>query len=211
MKTIDQKLREIMKATGWKQQKLAEELKTAQGTVSRWLSKKQDPEGSARDAINELYESVVDAGPSERNGTTVPIMGFVGAGGEIDEEYEQTPADGLDEVWIPFELDDDLIAFEVRGISMMPAYREGHIIICHREQKRPVDYFFGIEAVVKTDSGRRYLKTIMRNGSNIDLYSFNAAPIPNVKLEWIGEIFAAMPRSAVKRIERRGGMQARLL
>jgi repressor LexA len=92
----------------------------------------------------------------------------------------------------------------------MPVYREGHVIICYKEQKRPIDFFYGVDAAVTTSDGRRYLKTIIKNGSNIDLYSFNADPIPNVKLAWIGEIFAAMPRSAVRRIEKRGGIQGNL-
>lgn len=209
MKSIEQKLRAIMKATGWKQAQLADKLNVTQATVSRWFSG-SEPEGARRDAINDLYEAVVDHGPKETTGTVVPVMGFIGAGGEIDSEYEQVPPEGLEQIWIPFELDEELIAFEVRGISMMPAYREGHVIICYKEQKRPLDYFFGLEAAVRTKDGRRYLKTIIKSGPNVDLHSFNADPIPNVELSWIGEIFAAMPKAAVKRIERRGGIQGRL-
>lgn len=188
---------------------LAERMEVSQSTVNRWLAG-AEPEGHRRDAINEMYDQVVEDGPKEQSGTIVPVVGLIGAGGQIEPEYEQSPPEGLDQIWIPFELDDDLIAFEVKGISMMPVYREGHVIICYKEQKRPIDFFYGVDAAVTTIDGRRYLKTIIKNGSNIDLYSFNADPIPNVKLAWIGEIFAAMPRSAVRRIEKRGGIQGNL-
>lgn len=209
MATIPEKIRAIMKSTGMKQMQLAERMDVSQSTVNRWLAG-AEPEGHRRDAINEMYDQVVEDGPKEQSGTIVPVVGLIGAGGQIEPEYEQSPPEGLDQIWIPFELDDDLIAFEVKGISMMPVYREGHVIICYKEQKRPIDFFYGVDAAVTTSDGRRYLKTIIKNGSNIDLYSFNADPIPNVKLAWIGEIFAAMPRSAVRRIEKRGGIQGSL-
>lgn len=59
--TIDQKIRAIMKATGWKQQKLAEHLSVSQSTINRWLSG-SEPEGHRRDAINDVYDRFV--GPS---------------------------------------------------------------------------------------------------------------------------------------------------
>lgn len=210
MNPIELKLREIMKVAGWKQQQLANELEASQATVSRWLSGKQDPEGSARDAINALYEKVIEGGPKASDGQMVAVMGYIGAGAEIEPEYEQTPPEGLDQVWIPFELDDDLIAFEVRGISMMPVYREGHIVVCYKDQKRPIEFFYGHDAVVRISDGRRFIKTISRSGSQIDLLSFNALPIHDVEIEWIGEIFAVLPKTSVKRLERKGGLQGRL-
>jgi len=209
MITIEEKLRRIMRATGWKQAKLAEHFGVTQATVSRWFSG-SEPEGPRRDAINDAYDSLVDEGPKDSSGTIIPVMGFIGAGGEIAPEFEQAPPEGLEQIWIPFELDDELVAFEVKGISMLPVYREGHVIVCYKEQKRPLDFFFGLEAAVRTSDGRRFLKTIMKAGNAIDLHSFNAEPIIGVELEWIGEIFAALPRASVKRIERQGGLQGRL-
>lgn len=209
MKTIPEKIRAIREAAKLTQQQLAERLEVSQSTVNRWLAG-AEPEGHRRDAIQELYEAIADTGPKEGTGTTVPVMGYIGAGAEIEPDFEQTPPDGLDQVWIPFELDEDLIAFEVRGHSMLPVYREGHIVVCYREQKRPLEYFYGLEAAVRTDDGRRFVKTIIKSGGNIDLHSFNAEPIHDVGLEWIGEIFAALPKTSVRRIERRGGLQGRL-
>ncbi|WP_281978830.1 XRE family transcriptional regulator [Pseudorhizobium flavum] len=209
MKTIPEKLRAIMKATGKKQMELAEYFKVSQSTVNRWLAG-AEPEGPRRDAINEAYEHLIDHEPRSHAGMIVPLQGFIGAGSEIEPDFEQTPPEGLDQIWIPFELDDELIAFEVRGNSMLPVYREGHVLICYREQKRPLEYFFGLDAAVRTNDGRRFIKTIMRNGNQVDLHSFNAEPIQNVQLEWIGEIFAALPKTSVKRLERQGGIQGRL-
>ncbi|SFG56829.1 XRE family transcriptional regulator [Ensifer sp. OV372] len=209
MITIEQKLRAIMKATGWRQTQLAERLNVTQATVSRWFSG-SEPEGARRDAILALYDEFVEAGPKALDhGDIVKIVGYIGAGAEIMPEFEQVPPEGLDQVHVPFPLPDDMIALEVRGDSMLPVYKDGHVVIVYREQKRPVQSFYGEDAAVRTADGRRFLKTIMK-GSPITLTSFNAAPIENVALEWIGEIFAVLPRTQLRHVERAGGLQGRL-
>lgn len=209
MITIEQKLRAIMKATGWRQTQLAERLNVTQATVSRWFSG-SEPEGARRDAILALYDEFVEAGPKALDhGDIVKIVGYIGAGAEIMPEFEQVPPEGLDQVHVPFPLPDDMIALEVRGDSMLPVYKDGHVVIVYREQKKPVQSFYGEDAAVRTADGRRFLKTIMK-GTPITLTSFNAAPIENVALEWIGEIFAVLPRTQLRHVERSGGLQGRL-
>lgn len=193
MLTIPEKIRAIMKATGKKQLEIAEHFNVSQSTVNRWLAG-SEPEGHRRDAINEAYESLVDHKPSDDFGEAVPLMGYIGAGSEIMPDFEQVPPDGLDQIHIPFSLPSEMIAFEVRGDSMLPVYKNGHIIIVKKNSAKSADSFLGQEAAVRTSDGRRFLKTIMK-GSPYTLMSFNAAPIENVSIEWIGEIFAILPRS----------------
>lgn len=142
---------------------------------------------------------------------TVPIMGYLGAGAEVEPEFEQVPPEGLDHVDLPFPVPDEMIAFKVTGNSMLPVYRPDHIIIVYREQRKPIESFFGLEAAVRTTAGRRYIKTIERGVGGIFLRSWNdIEPIGPVKLDWIGEIFATLPPAAVKRIGQQGGIQGRL-
>lgn len=140
----------------------------------------------------------------------VPLMGYIGAGAEIEPEFEQTPPEGLDQIEVPFPLPDDMIAFEVRGDSMLPVYKDRSVIIVYREQKRPLSAFYGEEAAVRTSDGRRFIKTIMRGAAGVNLMSWNAAPIENAHLEWIGEIFAVLPRTSLKKVARLGGLQGDL-
>ncbi|RWH88014.1 MAG: XRE family transcriptional regulator [Mesorhizobium sp.] len=56
--TIDEKVRAILRATEWNQQKLAEYFDVSQSTVHRWLSG-AEPEGQRRDAINDAYARFV--------------------------------------------------------------------------------------------------------------------------------------------------------
>lgn len=204
--TIEEKIRAIIKATGWKQQRLAEYFEVSQSTVNRWLAG-AEPEGHRRDAINVAFDSLVDESPASREPTeTIPIMGFLGAGAEVEPEFEQVPPEGLDQVSIPFPLPDEMIAFKVKGISMLPVFKDGTIIIVYREQKKPLESFYGEEAAVRTSDGRRFIKTIMRGTGGVNLISWNAAPIEDVYLDWIGEIFAVLPPSILRKSDRAGRM-----
>lgn len=150
---------------------------------------------------------------SPKQAISVPLMGYLGAGGEVEPEFEQVPPDGLDQIPVPFPLPDDMIAFKVSGISMLPVFRPDTIIIVYREQKKPIESFYGYEAAVRTSDGRRYIKTINRGGraGTVNLASWNdPQPIENVRLEWVGEIFAVLPPLAVKKVVRQGGIQGQL-
>lgn len=135
----------------------------------------------------------------------VPIMGRIGAGGDIEPDYEQVVADELGTVRVPIALPGELIAFEVNGDSMMPRYDAGDIVVVWAEQKRATETFYGEEAAVRTKNGRRYLKTITqgRTRAYVTLTSWNAKPIENVKLEWIGEIYLVIRAGQIARMAAR--------
>ena len=135
----------------------------------------------------------------------VPVMGRIGAGGDIEPDYEQVVADDLGTVRVPIALPGELIAFEVNGESMMPRYDAGDIVVVWAEQKRATETFYGEEAAVRTRGGRRYLKTITQGKTRavVTLTSWNAKPIENVKLEWIGEIYLVIRAGQIARIAAR--------
>ena len=132
----------------------------------------------------------------------VPVMGRIGAGGNIEPDYEQVVADELGTVRVPIALPGELIAFEVKGESMRPRYDAGDIVVVWAEQKRATETFYGEEAAVRTRDGRRFLKTITQGKSRawVTLSSWNAKPIENVKLDWIGEIYLVIRAGQIARI-----------
>lgn len=48
-------------------------------------------------------------GPGGAAETSIPVMGYLGAGAEVLPEYEQVPYDGLEQVTVPFSVPDDMI------------------------------------------------------------------------------------------------------
>lgn len=143
-----------------------------------------------------------DMQPGAGSTATVPVMGYIGAGATIEPDYEQMPPEGLFTVELPFPMHDEMIGFEVRGDSMMPRYDEGDVIIVWKEQRRPLEAFFGEEAAVRLEDGRRFLKVLARGASRnvVTLNSFNAKPIEDVRLAWLGEIWMTFRHGQVRRI-----------
>lgn len=119
----------------------------------------------------------------------VGVMGRIGAGAEIRPADEQVPPEGLYEIEAMFPLPEDAIAFEVEGESMWPRYDEGDIVICWR-QGVVAEEVLGWEAAVRTTTGKRYLKRVLRGAEpgTYDLESHNAPPIRGVQLEWVAAI-----------------------
>lgn len=189
-------LQAVMRAKGWSQEELAHELDVGQSAVSHWLRGSRTPGGVNIERIRQLGIAVhIIPAPGVPTTTSAPVMGRVGAGAEIDVEHEQAPSDGYDLVELPFYFPHPVIAFEVAGDSMLPVYEPGEVIVCLRDQVRSTDSYLGQRVVVKTASGRRFIKRLMRGSKKgvFNLDSWNALTMEDVKLEWVGEIVAAVP------------------
>lgn len=200
------RLQRTFYATGWSQAELSRRADVPYDSVTKYLlGRVERPRG---DTLERLAKALdvdplwLEKGISAEGNieTTVPVMGFVGAGAEIEPEFEQVPPDGLYDVQLPIPVPAEMIAFEVRGISMLPRYDEGDVIVVWKEQRRATDSFLGEEAAVRTRDGRRFLKTIRRGADGYyNLDSWNAHPIEGVELEWIGEIYVTIRASQLRR------------
>ena len=186
---------ELKKQGHGSKKRFAEFLGVSQTVLGRMLPGSREPR---RIEAGHLLRMQQYFGSSPDRNVEVPVMGYVGAGAEVLPEFEQVPPDGLDLVSIPLAMPAEMIAFQVRGDSMYPVYRDGHVIVVYREQRKPIESFYGTEAAVRTTDGRRFIKTITRGQRGVNLISWNAAPIEGVNLAWVGEIFAALPASALR-------------
>jgi len=194
-------IRALLERRGWNQEDLANRLETTQATVSRWLAG-VEPRGDKRDAIRELATEVgiLDDGSTAKN-HVVPIMGRVGGGANIEPDYEQVPADGIEQVELPYAIAEDLIGFRILGNSMEPTYEENAIIIVDREQPFAVDNMIGMRAAVlavKSDGERaRYLKSIRRGNKpetfNLESINDRSPTIRDVKIAWASPVRMIIP------------------
>jgi transcriptional regulator with XRE-family HTH domain len=208
------RLRERMEAAGFSMKSLSVAAGLNETYVRDVLAGRSRPTVTNLIKLAEaLHTSIADLiGEGDPTTKVVPVMGYVGAGAEVEPEFEQVPPEGLDHVTLPFAVPGDLIAFKVRGTSMLPVYREDAVVLVYREQRRAIESFYGEEAAVRTADGRRFIKTITRGGrvGTVTLTSWNANPIEDQRLEWVGEIFAILPPSGARRVEKQGGIQWQL-
>jgi phage repressor protein C with HTH and peptisase S24 domain len=133
---------------------------------------------------------------------SIPIMGFVGAGAEIMPEFEQVPPEGLGTIDLPFNVPDGIIAFEVRGISMLPVFKDGDAILVHESQRLATENYVGEDIACRTHDGRRFLKELQygRRRGMFNLHSHNAPLIEDVQIEWVGEIYLIVKGQQIRRI-----------
>ena len=150
-----------------------------------------------------VSEGWLITGQNGATSTSLPVMGYIGAGAEILPEFAQVPPEGGEQIEVPFAIANDMIGLQVRGDSMIPRYDDGDVVVVYREQRRAIESFYGEEAAVRTSDGRRFLKQIMRAPEGVTLLSWNARPIENVNLEWIGEIYATIRSAQLRRHGRR--------
>ena len=201
---ISRVVQAVLKVRGWTQEQLAERLRTNQNNISRWLDG-VEPRGAMRDQILALAREsgVIEDEHAARTG--VPIMGYIGAGAEIEPDYEQVPPDGLDHVEFALALPPSAIGLQVRGDSMLPQYTEGTVIVVHREQTRSTTSMIGEEVAVRTHDGRRFLKRLMPGPKprTYNLESFNARPIIGVRIVWASEIIAMVPARQIRPVRSR--------
>lgn len=95
----------------------------------------------------------------------------------------------------PFEADlhgYDMVAIEVRGDAMAPVYRDQDILICQRRAGKFLQNLVGLDCVVETAKGERFVK-ILQKGSRPNVYSlrsYNAAvkDVENVALAWAAPV-----------------------
>jgi len=130
---------------------------------------------------------LLDGDQTSRN--VVPVLGRIGTGAEIQPEFEQVPPQGLYDIEVPFCLPEYAIAMQVEGNDLWPRYELGDVIICWRKGNI-IQEVVGWEAVVKTASGKRYLKRIQQGAASgtFDLESHNTSPIRGVKIDEAWEI-----------------------
>lgn len=192
----------ILELTNWTQKDLARKIAVSQGTISKWLSEAQSPNTKQWDRVLELIRKdarIADLAHELEPPASAEIVGQVGAGSKIDDSYDDES--GTPQVSLPFPAFGEFVSFEVLGDSMLPKYEPGEVVVVWKDQRRNIDSFIGELCVVRLASGERYLKKLAQ-GSKPGLYrleSFNASPIVDVPVAWVGEIVVTVPAKQVQK------------
>lgn len=122
--------------------------------------------------------------------TTVPVIGYVGAGGLVEFNQDQQ---ALDEAPRPPEATQFTVALIVRGDSMPGVADEGSIVYYEERREGVTDDFIGSICVCWLDDGRTLVKRVYRGREHgrFDLISTAYEPIRDAlvthsaKVTWI--------------------------
>jgi phage repressor protein C with HTH and peptisase S24 domain len=136
--------------------------------------------------INQTYQGALPQ-PPKTAGSTVPLVGYVGAGAAIHPFDDHEKGSGLDDVDAPPGHNGAMVAVQVRGDSMYPAYHEGDLIFYARTTTGVIpELCVGHECVVEVENGPTLVKQVERGSraGRFTLVSYNAAPMVDVKLAW---------------------------
>jgi len=164
----------------------------------------REPGREAARRMAEAYSVSLDwllTGRGERadarsRNSTIPIMGRIGAGAEIDAGIEQVPPEGYYDAEAVIPLPPYAIGFEVVGDSMVPRYGPGDVVVCPRDGTPFERIPDGEEAAVLTADGRRFLKFALRtavpNVYNLISVNATASPILGVELTWAADVLTVV-------------------
>jgi len=159
---------------------------------ARWPSTESVAKALAATGVSvEAFVSLIsdNGGPAQ----SVPLIGFAEAGGGGFFDDGGFPVGkGWDEIAFPAVNDENAYALEISGDSMMPAYRDGDVIIV--SPSAPVRR--GDRVVVKTHTGEVMVKELKRQTNKVlELKSLNPEHLERVlaveEVDWIARILWA--------------------
>lgn len=174
---FSQRLKELRKAAGFTQARLAQALGTSQQAVGKWETGRCTPDPQTLAHLAALLDTTADfllgaASSSGHAECMVPVLGTVKAGfGALafEEDYGCEPANVKDPSQYFYLI--------VRGDSMEPRIHDGDLALVHRQPTLES----GELGVIVYGEGEGTLKKYIRQGRAVVLQPFN----PNYKSQVI--------------------------
>lgn len=186
-----------MQEKGFSRRSLSKAADLSQTAIRDLLTRTDNPGISTLKSVAEALDMPFDRLTGEL--ATVPVLGKIGAGGEVMFHVE--PTDELartDIAYVPRPplTAGKLMALEVVGSSMLPKYEDGEIIYVRRDHDGLLPEYLGRYCAVRTADGSTFLK-ILAAGSEPNRYtlrSLNAPDMENVEVVWASPVLFVMPK-----------------
>ncbi|CAK00831.1 LexA family transcriptional regulator [Bartonella tribocorum] len=184
--SISQWLQNALSEAGLSQSELSRQLTASLGRSIDRAAVNKMLKGTRDISARELLEISKLTGASIPTNHLVPLIGSVGAGGEIIA----IDSGCLEEVEAPPSAPKGTVAVRVVGDSMFPAIEEGSLLFY--SYHLPPENLINNRAIIKTKCGKVYIK-VLRLGKEKGkwvLSSINGkyADIVDVELEWCAPI-----------------------
>lgn len=187
-------VRAIQNKTGDTQAQLASRLSVSQPSVSRWL-KGTPPELPHAEMIERVARSLrVFNRRAGGTMTSVPIVGYVGAGGSIDFTDSQGPFGEAN--MPPKGPTTSLVAVIVRGDSMSGTLDDGWTVYYQDRRDPPDESLHAKLCIVGLGDGRVLIKKLYpgRKNGHYDLHSANAPALLDQPVAWAAKITWIEPK-----------------
>lgn len=116
---------------------------------------------------------------------TVPIVGYVGQGGEVRYFDDVGRADRADAYGLQ-----GTVAITVQGDVLWPFCDDGDLVYYYPDDTDDPPTIYGKKAVVRLRDGRTMVKRVYagRRAGTYRLEAFNAPPIEDVEIEWAAKV-----------------------
>lgn len=179
---------QAIEASGLKQEQIAKELGlNRQPAISEILKGKRQLKANEMVVMSRLSGM-----PLPDRSSTIPVLGYVGAGAEV---YPIDDGDPLYEITVSSALPKDTVGAIVRGDSMFPIFEDGDLVAYSGIEMQPEEAL-GRTCMVELADGRVLIKTVRRGGVSglYTLTSTNAPDIEDVEIVWARKFVMRMPR-----------------
>lgn len=181
-------VRAIKRKTGENQTALARRFKVSQPTVSRWIAG-NDPELDHAERIEAEARRLKIVNPkASSHATTVNIVGYVGAGGQVAFQDGQGPFGEAE--MPPGEIGTNIVAVKVQGDSMSGVLDDGSIVYYDKREEPPDERLYRKLCVVGLADGRVLIKRLYpgRQSGHYDLHSTNGPVLLDEKVVWAARV-----------------------
>lgn len=182
-----------------------QELSRRSGVSSDAIYKLKRREGSTTSAENAVaIAAALGIGP-ETPPQSVAVPGRAGAGAEVQLVDDYTKGDGLFHVECPPQLSPrGIVAVEVEGNSMEPAYTEGDLLFYSRDAMGVPTEAIGRMCIAADEDGRVWVKQV-KAGTEAGLFNLLSinpmgANMHDVRLKWAAPVKLHLPREFVRKI-----------
>ncbi len=152
------------------------------------------------EALNVDVEDLI-----ARTSHPVAVPGRAGAGAEVHLVDDYAKGDGLFHVECPPQLSPrGIVAVEVEGNSMEPAYAEGDLLFYSRDAMGVPTEAIGRMCIAADEAGRVWVKQV-KAGTEAGLFNLLSinpmgANMHDVRLKWAAPVKLHLPREFVRKI-----------
>ena len=199
-------LKSALKKRGMSQQALADAIDVSKGYISEIANGIKQPSIETLDAILDTLDA--DIGELVQSRHTISVAGRVGGGAEVQLSDPYSKGDGLYRIACPPQIGPHgIVAVEVEGTSMEPAYEDGDILFYSRDVIGVPTEAIGKRCIVEDADGMVWVKLLRRRDGQpkdlFDLISFHAdsAPMYDVAVKWAAPVKMHLGKDLIKQMD----------